>query len=108
MVLTLIQHVKLHPWLYHRRMPRSSRVDHDAVRLGAIIARLRKARGWTLRRLAQRSGMNPTYLGVMEKGGNMPGLRSLLELAEVLGVEAADIVREVEQARRAPRVAVQA
>ena len=46
--------------------------------------------------------MNPTYLGVLEKGGNMPSLATLLELADVFNVQAADIVREVEQARRAP------
>ena len=77
-------------------------MNDDAVRFGAIVQRLRAQRGWTLRKLAQRSGMNPTYLGVLEKGGNMPSLATLLELADVFNVQAADIVREVEQARRAP------
>jgi len=81
-------------------MPKATRPNADAVRFGAIVQRLRTQRGWTLRKLAQRSGMNPTYLGVLEKGGNMPSLATLLELADVFNVQASDIVREVEQARR--------
>jgi transcriptional regulator with XRE-family HTH domain len=87
-------------------MPKASYKNQDAVRFGAIVQRLRRQRGWTLRKLAQRSGMNPTYLGVLETGANMPTLATLLELAEVLNVEAADIVRELERARRPPTPAV--
>jgi transcriptional regulator with XRE-family HTH domain len=83
-------------------MPKSKHADPDAVRFGAIIQRLRQSRGWTLVKFAQRSGMNPTYLGVLEKGGNMPSLQTILELADVFNVEAAEMVREVEQARKAP------
>jgi len=50
---------------------------------------------------AQRCGMNPNYLGALEKGGNMPSIDSLLEMAEVYGVTASEIVREVEDLRRA-------
>ena len=90
---------------YHDPMPKSKHVDPAAARFGAIIQRLRLARGWTLVKFAQRSGMNATYLGVLEKGGNMPSLQTLFELADVFNVEAAEIVREVEQARKpaAPR-----
>lgn len=47
--------------------------------------------------------MNPNYLGSLEKGRNMPSLRTLLEMADLYAVSAADIVREVEDARRAER-----
>jgi transcriptional regulator with XRE-family HTH domain len=64
------------------------------------VSRLRLARGWSLVELASRSGMNDTYLGVMERGGNMPTLATLFKLAEVFGMEAAELVREIEQERR--------
>lgn len=35
-------------------------------------------------------------------GGNVPSLTTIFKLAEVFGVEAAELVREIEQARRAP------
>jgi hypothetical protein len=44
--------------------------------------------------------MNATYLGVLEAGGNMLSMETLLDLAELLDADAAEIVREVEQARR--------
>jgi transcriptional regulator with XRE-family HTH domain len=84
-------------------MPRARVPSDDAARFGAIIRRLRLARGWQLKDLARASGMHATYLGVLESGGNMPSLQTILQLAELFGVEAADIVREVEQARKAAR-----
>ena len=87
--------------VYHGFVPRLPTVNRDAVRFGAILRRLRLSRGWTIVMAAQRCGMNPNYLGALEKGGNMPSLDSLLEMAEVYGVTASEIVREVEDLRRA-------
>ena len=69
-------------------MLRSKRADPDAVRFGEILQRERLARGWTIRKLAQRSGMNAQYLGVVEGGGNVPSLSTILEVCEVLGADA--------------------
>lgn len=84
-------------------MPKLPFTSRDAVRFGAILRRLRVARGWSIVTAARRSGMNPNYLGALEKGGNMPSLETLLEMADLYGISAADIVREVEEARRAER-----
>ena len=84
-------------------MPKLTSANHDAAHFGAILRRLRLARGWTLIVAAQRCGMNPNYLGALEKGGNMPSIDTLLEVADVYGVNASDIVHEVEEARRAAR-----
>jgi transcriptional regulator with XRE-family HTH domain len=81
-------------------MPRNKRPSADAIRFGWILKRLRTQRGWTLVQLSTFSGMNKTYLGVLEAGGNMVSLDTLLDLAELFGADAAEIVREVEQARR--------
>lgn len=62
--------------------------NHDAVCFGAILRRLRIARGWTILVAAQR---------------NMPSVDTLLGIAYVYGVNASDIVREVEEARSAAR-----
>jgi XRE family transcriptional regulator, regulator of sulfur utilization len=82
-------------------MPQSRAPHPDAVRFGALISRLRLARGWSLAELSSRSGMNATYLGVMERGGNMPTLATLFKLAAVFDTDAAELVREIEQERRA-------
>ena len=81
-------------------MPRSRVLKDDAIRFGAVVSRLRIERGWSLVDLAARSGMNGTYLGVLERGGNMPTLATIFRLAEVFGVEAAELVRAVDRERR--------
>jgi transcriptional regulator with XRE-family HTH domain len=86
-----------------RVMPKLRSTSRDAVQFGKILQRLRVARGWSVVTAARRSGMNPNYLGSLEKGGNMPSLETLLEMAAVYGVRAADIVGEVEDARREAR-----
>ena len=88
---------------YHFPMPPNRSVHDDAVRFGSIVNGLRRRRGWTLEDLARFSGMNATYLGVLERGGNMPGLATILRLAEVFGVRAVDLVGAIEQAREEAR-----
>jgi ribosome-binding protein aMBF1 (putative translation factor) len=109
------RHVKVIPAMRHAaafrtrgeydeiQMPRARVPDEDAVRFGALVTRLRTERGWTLADLSRVSGMNATWLGVLERGGNMPSLATIFKLAEVFGVEASELVREIEQLRRVPR-----
>lgn len=84
-------------------MPRTQAPDPDAVRFGAIVSRLRLARGWTRKKLAQRAGLSPQYIGIVEQGGNIPSLTTVLELVEVLGADIAQVMREL-AARRNPPV----
>ena len=79
------------------------RIDPDAVLFGAILRRERLARAWTLRKLAQRAGMNAQYLGVVEAGGNVPSLSLILEVCEVLGADAGEMIREVAEKRKWPK-----
>ena len=76
-----------------------------ALRFGAIVRRLREARGWTRHKLAIRAGLSPQYVGVLEEGGNIASLTTALDLAEVLGADIAEITRELSVARNTPRKA---
>jgi transcriptional regulator with XRE-family HTH domain len=71
--------------------------SRQAVRFGAIIRRLREQRQWTLLEFGRKANMNPTYLGFIERGENSPTLDTVVLLAKVLGVEASEILREMEQ-----------
>lgn len=64
--------------------------------------RLRLARGWTRKKLAQRAGITPQYLAIVEQGGNVPSLTTVLELIEVLGADIAEVMRELMVARNSP------
>jgi transcriptional regulator with XRE-family HTH domain len=87
---------------YPVRMPRAMRIDPDAARFGAILKQLREQRGWTRQKLAQRSGITPTYIGILEYGGNIPTLPTILELMEVLGADIGDVMRRLAAARITP------
>ena len=84
-------------------MTRSRQADPDALLFGAVLRRERLARGWTIVKLARRAGMNPQYLGVVEAGRNIPSLSTILEVADVLGLDAGELIREVAAARKTPK-----
>jgi transcriptional regulator with XRE-family HTH domain len=78
-----------------RRKQRNS----DAEAFGAIIRRIRSERGLTQERLAELAELNVSYIGFLERGENVPTLTIVLNLAEALDVDAADLVREVGRTR---------
>ncbi len=82
-------------------MPPSRTRSIDAERFGALLRSAREERGWTRRKLAQRAGLTEQYLGIVEQGGNVPTLSTILELTEVLGVDVGDIMRQLAAARTA-------
>lgn len=84
-------------------MPRSTVYDPDAVLFGAIIRQLREQRGWTKKKLATRANLTPNYLGILEAGGNVPSLTTVLELCEVLSVDVGDVMRHLVTARNTPK-----
>jgi len=83
-------------------MPKARTTNLDAVRFGAILRRLREERGWTKQKLATRSGMTPQYVSIVEQGGNVPSLTTVLELLEVLGADAGEVIRQLAAARNSP------
>ena len=74
----------------------------DAVRFGKILQRMREQRGWTIRKLATRAGLTPAYVGILEWGGNVPTITTVLELTEVLGADVGEVMRELAKARATP------
>jgi transcriptional regulator with XRE-family HTH domain len=86
---------------YHPAMPPARTIHPDAARFGAIVKRARLDRGWTRKKLATRSGMTAGYIAILEYGGNVPSLPTVLELTEVLGVDVGDVMRQLATARTA-------
>ena len=83
-------------------MPQTRTYSPDAARFGAIVRRLRQQRGWTLRKLATRDGLSAIYVSIVERGGNVPSLTTVLELIEVLGGDIGEVMRELAAARTKP------
>jgi len=67
----------------------------DRKRLGAGVRTYRKAAGLTQEKLAEKVGLNPVYMGQIERGYKVPTVDVLLRVARALGVHLRDIVAEL-------------
>lgn len=61
------------------------------------LLQLRHERKLTQEALAFESGYHPKYISLLERGKYSPSLTTILELADVLNVSAADFIARVEQ-----------
>ena len=64
-----------------------------------MIRKLRAERGLTQEVLAERTELSVSYIGFIERGENVPTLTIVLNLAEALGVDAAELVSQVSRRR---------
>ncbi|MBS5861329.1 helix-turn-helix transcriptional regulator [bacterium] len=60
--------------------------NDDKIKLGAKIAYLRKIKGFSQQKLAEKTGMSEIYLGAIERGNANPTLWKLKLISEALEV----------------------
>lgn len=65
--------------------------------VGQRIRAIREERGWSLRALAERSGLSINAISLIERGENSPTVSSLHLLATALGVSIAEFFREEQE-----------
>ena len=68
--------------------------------LGRAFRELREGQGVSQEELASRAGLHRTYVGGIERGERNPSLTSLLRLAEVLEVNASELLAYTERLLR--------
>jgi XRE family transcriptional regulator, aerobic/anaerobic benzoate catabolism transcriptional regulator len=68
--------------------------------VGAKVSEARTGRGWTLRELAERSGVSVRFLVQLEAGRGNISIKRLADLAGAFGVTAADLLRETAVLKR--------
>jgi transcriptional regulator with XRE-family HTH domain len=78
---------------------RRSKRTRDGELFGSLIRKLRGERGLTQEALAERTELSVSYIGFIERGENVPTLTIVLNLAEALGVDAGDLVRDIARKR---------
>lgn len=66
----------------------------EAKKFGAVVRRLREARGLTQEQLAEQADVSATYIGFVERGDNVPTLTIILQIASALGVRPSDLLRD--------------
>lgn len=72
---------------------------------GQALREARKSKGISQEDLAEKSGLDRSFISLVERGIQIPNIVVLLKLAEVLGVSAADLIAKTEAAMglEAPR-----
>jgi transcriptional regulator with XRE-family HTH domain len=76
---------------------RSSLVDYDShLDFGKALKRLRKDRKLSQEELADLSGLDRSYISILERNLKLPSLYTILALASGLGIKASDFMMEME------------
>jgi transcriptional regulator with XRE-family HTH domain len=73
--------------------------NHVLRLLAERIVSLRRAKGWSQEELAERASMQRSYLGDLERGFRNPSVRTLVKVANALGVPIAALLSD-ESAKR--------
>lgn len=74
--------------------------------IGSRIRALRGAARLTQAQVAERAGLDASFFGQLERGANVPSLRSLYAIAGALSVEVADLLpRKGKDKPRDPAIA---
>ena len=60
--------------------------------LGTRVRQLREGKGWTQETLADRAGLDRSYIAGIEAGLRNPSVRALARIAKGLGVAVAEVV----------------
>ena len=64
--------------------------------LGRNVRRQRDAKQFTQEKLAEKSGLDPTYISDIERGLRNPGIKNVAKLARALGITTSELCEGVD------------
>ena len=64
--------------------------------LGLNVRKRREARELTQEKLAEKAGLDPTYISGIERGLRNPGIKNVAKLARALGLTTAELCQGVD------------
>ncbi len=70
--------------------------DNVLAALGQNARRRREARELTQEKLAEKAGLDPTYISGIERGLRNPGIKNVAKLAKALGLSTAELCKGVD------------
>ena len=70
--------------------------DTVLAALGHNVRRRREARDLTQEKLAEKAGLDPTYISGIERGLRNPGIKNVARLAKALGLSTAELCKGVD------------
>jgi transcriptional regulator with XRE-family HTH domain len=72
-------------------------MEKPEIVFGWVLRQFRKDINFSQEKLSQESGLDRTYISLLERGLRQPTLTSLLKLAAALGVSTVNLVAAVEE-----------
>ncbi|HMO50673.1 MAG TPA: helix-turn-helix transcriptional regulator [Kiritimatiellia bacterium] len=69
--------------------------DHILLALGLNVRRMREANGLTQEVLAEKAGLDQTYISGIERGLRNPGIKNVARIAKALGITTAKLCEGV-------------
>ena len=70
--------------------------DSVLAALGQNVRRRREVRDLTQEKLAEKAGLDPTYISGIERGLRNPGIKNVAKLAKALGFTTAELCKGVD------------
>ena len=70
--------------------------DTVLAALGQNVRRRREARELTQEKLAEKAGLDPTYISGIERGLRNPGIKNVARLARALGLSTSELCKGVD------------
>ncbi|MEC1524805.1 helix-turn-helix transcriptional regulator [Neobacillus niacini] len=70
---------------------------HLHLNFGKTVKRLRKERKLSQEKLADLSGLDRSYISILERNLKLPSLYTILALAAGLGIKASEFIMEMEK-----------
>lgn len=77
--------------------------EEDQLVLGDALRALRKKAGMTQEQLAERLGVDPTFVGRLERGQRGAHWRTIRRILTALDASVSDFAASIEAAERTPR-----
>ena len=65
--------------------------------IAALIKEYRVGQGWTQEELGHRSGYDPVYINMLERGRRNPSVRALVDICQAFGIRTSVFIAEVER-----------
>ena len=73
-----------------------SKCDPLLAALGLNVRKRRETRELTQEKLAEKSGLDPTYISDIERGQRNPGIKNVARLPKALGLSTAELCKGVD------------
>jgi transcriptional regulator with XRE-family HTH domain len=74
----------------------ASEADRQALAFGRVLRRVRKARGISQEALAYATGLDRTFISLLERGLRQPSLGTLLRIGDALKLPLTTLAHEIE------------